>query len=238
MLKTDKDFWHRYVPEYERVIFNQYSRFSPENIMEFGVSHGYSIQWLADKFPTTHIYGVDILEPNKGWPQSQYIHYYKADQSDKIATVSMFMTIGKKFDVIIDDGSHVSDHQVNCLLESLPYVKSNGFYVIEDIHVSYSRTSVTIFNVLLALKRFQDLGDEKMSPAFFKSLGHVPLTFQQIVDLNDRISSIHTYRRSSLPLLCWACRRPNFFDYKELKCSCGQDLLPPYDSMSFILRIA
>ncbi len=41
---------------------------------------------------------------------------------------------GLEFDVIIDDGSHWEDHQYQTLANFFPYVKSGGFYVIEDVN--------------------------------------------------------------------------------------------------------
>lgn len=237
MLKTDKDYWHRYVPEYERVIFSEYVEVFPENIMEFGVHHGHSIQWLADKYPNTNIHGVDITPRWDSWPTSDHIFYHQLDQGNPVAMWNMFQNIGAKFDIIIDDGSHESNHQLNCLFTSLPWIKSGGFYVIEDIHSSFVRGTTTILNVLLALKRYRELDIEDFTPEFFKSLGGSPCSFQRISELNNCISYIHTFRRSSLPLQCWNCRQSDSFDYKEMKCMCGQDLLGSYDSMAFILRI-
>jgi hypothetical protein len=46
----------------------------------------------------------------------------------------------KYFDVVIDDGSHMIDHQIQSLRTLLPAVHSNGLYVIEDILTSYMDT--------------------------------------------------------------------------------------------------
>src|SRR5262249_14218852 len=41
------------------------------------------------------------------------------------------------FDVIIDDGSHIADHQRASFLSLWPHLRDGGTYIIEDCHTSY-----------------------------------------------------------------------------------------------------
>jgi demethylmacrocin O-methyltransferase len=43
---------------------------------------------------------------------------------------------GKQFDVIIDDSSHVYEHQIRIVKEAFPFVKSGGYLIVEDIYRS------------------------------------------------------------------------------------------------------
>jgi len=43
---------------------------------------------------------------------------------------------GLPFDMIIDDASHLNEHQIFTFLHMIKYVSKGGFYVIEDIHSS------------------------------------------------------------------------------------------------------
>jgi len=43
---------------------------------------------------------------------------------------------GLPFDMIIDDASHLNEHQIFTFLHMIQYVSKGGFYVIEDIHSS------------------------------------------------------------------------------------------------------
>ena len=43
----------------------------------------------------------------------------------------------KAFDVIIDDGSHLNQHQIFTFETLYPFVKDGGVYVIEDVQTSY-----------------------------------------------------------------------------------------------------
>ena len=44
---------------------------------------------------------------------------------------------GGNFDIIIDDGGHSMPQQIISFLTLFPHVKSQGLYVIEDLHTSY-----------------------------------------------------------------------------------------------------
>jgi hypothetical protein len=44
------------------------------DVHEFGVLEGRSIEWLAKRFPTARIVGVDIAAPKPTWPRSDCIH--------------------------------------------------------------------------------------------------------------------------------------------------------------------
>ena len=46
---------------------------------------------------------------------------------------------GGPFDVIVDDGGHSRQMQINSLIGLWPYVKSNGFYIIEDLGTNFNQ---------------------------------------------------------------------------------------------------
>lgn len=51
--------------------------------------------------------------------------------------VALAQTSGP-FDVIIDDGSHVGEHQWTSFRALIDHVKPGGWYVLEDLSTSYS----------------------------------------------------------------------------------------------------
>lgn len=60
--------------------------------------------------------------------------YHFGDQNNQDDLRQLLEASGSvSFDVIIDDGSHINDHQRNSLLALFPHVAPSGFYVIEDI---------------------------------------------------------------------------------------------------------
>jgi hypothetical protein len=58
------------------------------------------------------------------------------DQSDAGCLVALDRRYGP-FDLIVDDGSHLWDHQIIALRTLLPLMNRRGFYILEDIDVSY-----------------------------------------------------------------------------------------------------
>jgi hypothetical protein len=48
--------------------------------------------------------------------------------------------LGRKhdpFDVLIDDGSHLWEHQITSFRYLFPFIKQGGIYILEDIDTSY-----------------------------------------------------------------------------------------------------
>lgn len=130
---SDKSYWHRYDKAYDAAFANITSVAS---ILEFGVLRGDSIRWLRHTFPSSQIVGVDIVPPRDSWPIHDQIEYRKVDQADSGAIASMFKSLARKYDLVIEDGSHYPRHQRNCLIETLPHMNAGGLYILEDLHTS------------------------------------------------------------------------------------------------------
>ncbi len=88
---------------------------------------GASLRMWRDYFPEAMIWGADIR------PETlivdDRIGTVFCDQSSKESLLKMIKAIGKQ-DVIIDDGSHKTEHQILSAKVLLPYTK---LYVIEDV---------------------------------------------------------------------------------------------------------
>jgi cephalosporin hydroxylase len=41
------------------------------------------------------------------------------------------------FDIVIDDGSHVFEHQIASFEALFPLASSTAVYIVEDVHTSY-----------------------------------------------------------------------------------------------------
>eukprot|EP00966_Prymnesium_polylepis_P209969 4862778-Prymnesium_polylepis.1 len=65
-------------------------------------------------------------------PGNAALHFGDASSKSDLDRV-FAATGGRPFDVIIDDGSHLSEHQHATLVGMLPRVRSGGLYVVEDI---------------------------------------------------------------------------------------------------------
>jgi hypothetical protein len=130
---SDKIYWHRYLDTYESLFQN----LPPApSILEYGTFQGDSVRFLLERFPESNIVSADIISESVEWPVSSRVLYTQLDQGDQLLVASRLQEIGRKYDLIIEDGSHVPSHQRNSLVASIDYLKDGGFYVVEDLHTS------------------------------------------------------------------------------------------------------
>lgn len=84
-------------------------------------------------FRNATIIGVDIHPKNVAGPR---IRFEQGDQSDE-GFLTRLVERYAPFDVVIDDGSHIGRDILAAFGVLWHAVKPGGFYVIEDLHVSY-----------------------------------------------------------------------------------------------------
>lgn len=92
---------------------------------------GASLKGWKEYFPNANIYGADIDKAilfNEGRIKTFY-----CDQTNSIEVLEMWKTINKKFDIIIDDGLHDFNANLNFLKNSLDKLNDGGYYIIEDV---------------------------------------------------------------------------------------------------------
>ena len=105
--------------------------------LEIGIQNGGSLEIYSEYFTNPEIIvGCDID------PRCRLLQYapgIKVVIGDCAAdeTRSKITAISSSFDLIIDDGSHISDDVIVAFLKYFPFVKPGGVYVIEDLHTSY-----------------------------------------------------------------------------------------------------
>lgn len=121
-----------YCPIYEDLFRD--IRLGKFNILEIGVKKGGSLRMWKEYFPNAQIYGIDINGRAKRYEEDR-IQTEIIDQSDKVA-LELFAK-DKKFQLIIDDGSHKSSHQITSFETLWPYISPKGYYIIEDVETSY-----------------------------------------------------------------------------------------------------
>jgi len=61
-------------------------------------------------------------------------YYHEINVDDQSSIKESFEKINKKFDVIIDDSTHIFDHQINIIYNTMNYINENGILIIEDIY--------------------------------------------------------------------------------------------------------
>jgi hypothetical protein len=106
------------------------------NVIEFGVARGGSLQMWKEYFgPQANIYGIDIKPECKEFEEDR-IKIFIGDQEDK-SFLSNLTRIISKADIVIDDGGHYMQQQINTFEVMYPHVSDNGVYLVEDLHTSY-----------------------------------------------------------------------------------------------------
>jgi Methyltransferase domain len=136
---TDKSsIWHNYTPIYEKYFKDLKEQ--PINVLEIGFFQGSSARTLEEYFPHASLHFIDIdpqVFESFGKNLSIRSSLHIVDQGDKEALSKWTQNIGKEFSIIIDDGSHRVDHQIQSFEILFPFLKSEGIYIIEDLHTAY-----------------------------------------------------------------------------------------------------
>lgn len=126
--------WLHYFDIYDRH-FSAYRK-RPVTILEFGVFQGGSLQMWRDYFgKQARIVGVDI-NPKCKELEEKGIEVYIGDQEDRKFLKELMKEVGN-VDVVIEDGGHTMNQQINTFEEVYPYVNDGGVFLIEDLHTSY-----------------------------------------------------------------------------------------------------
>lgn len=134
---------HLYSVSYERLIPRSTSAILEIGLgshINFNGSFGSARAWL-DWLDGGTLYGFDIVEPPK--EIIDRLVFIQGDQGRREDLERLAATVGK-VDAIIDDGSHISEHQLLSLEVLWPCVKDGGIYVIEDMHFRWGASPAAI----------------------------------------------------------------------------------------------
>jgi hypothetical protein len=130
---TDKSsLFHNYTVKYDKLLSQFREQFT--NILEIGVQNGNSVKMWEEYFPNAVINGIDIDNNCKKY-ESERIKVTIADQGNE-SQLKELEKLGS-FDFIVDDGSHIYNHQILTFQTLFPFLKKGGIYVIEDAVTSY-----------------------------------------------------------------------------------------------------
>ena len=120
-------------------------RDAPINLLEIGlgietnIAHGRnatggaSIRMWESYFPNARIYGADLRPAT--FLDNARVQTFVIDQGS-VADWTAWLEANPdlRFDIIIDDGSHLAAHQQITFSMLFPRVKPGGYYVIEDLN--------------------------------------------------------------------------------------------------------
>ena len=123
--------WDHYLEIYNSYFANRLGK--EINVLEVGVRGGGSLDmWAAVFGPACRVYGVDI-DPECTRYEAANRHILIGDQGDRAFWARVKATL-PPLDVVIDDGSHVPEHQIATFEELWPMLRPGGVYLIEDVH--------------------------------------------------------------------------------------------------------
>jgi hypothetical protein len=135
--------FHDYTPFYDQLLRDR----DAKRVLEVGIgtpaamNHvpgyqvGASLFMWRDYFQSAQIWGIDN-DPSANLSFKHDIHTVMCDQGDSRSLTDTAVLLGSngKFDLIIDDGSHRTDHQALTANTLIPILlPTTGVYVIEDV---------------------------------------------------------------------------------------------------------
>jgi len=177
---TDKaSSHHNYLGYYEA--FMAPLRNAPITLLEIGVYQGASLKTWAEYFPRAKIIGVDI-EPDSKLYETERVKIALADQSN-LEHLAQVAAAHGPFDLIIEDGSHMWEHQITTLRALFPFLRNGGYYICEDLQTNYGRMQTKYRGVASEscmdyLKRWMDIfvaddliDIESVEDAFLRTYG-------------------------------------------------------------------
>jgi hypothetical protein len=120
LANTDKGYYHQYEYMYANIFVN----FTPKSILEIGVKDGNSILAWQQLFPSASITGIDISK-KKLVTSIPFTYLIGSSTTFDVSNLN-------NFDVIIDDGSHKVEDQIETFKNFKD--KFNYYYIIEDVN--------------------------------------------------------------------------------------------------------
>jgi hypothetical protein len=99
-----------------------------------GYKPGGSLRAWRDFFINGRIIGIDV-QPDTQFSDEPRIETYLCSSIEKDKVDALMEVLDRpQFDVILDDGSHAWEHQLQTLKNFYPYLRPGGIYIIEDIN--------------------------------------------------------------------------------------------------------
>jgi hypothetical protein len=126
---TDRLGKHHYTQLYYDMFKD--CRDNVKKVLEIGVSEGAGLRMWQDFFPNAKIYGAEIKDEyvfNEG-----RMEVFKCDAASPSELKSLLDKTGTDIDLVIDDASHRTKHQLITCGSIVPKLQGNFTYVIEDV---------------------------------------------------------------------------------------------------------
>jgi hypothetical protein len=106
------------------------------NFAEIGIYKNQGMKMFRDYFKNANLYGFEKMQNLIDDAKKDNLYntkYFQMDVNSSLSIKKGFENCSNKFDIIIDDSSHMFDHQINIISTVYPYLKRGGYLIIEDI---------------------------------------------------------------------------------------------------------
>jgi hypothetical protein len=204
-----------YLPVYEATV----PRDRPIRMLEIGVFRGGSLQmWRRYLHPDSVIVGIDIDKKTAQFDDPAKNVHVRIGAQQNISFLESVVSEFGPFDVIVDDGSHMTSHVVQTFQYLFPNgLAPGGAYVAEDLSAHY----------------WEAFRDSPMSFFdFAKSLVdamHAPYQIPGVGEINFRAGSAKRFKEVQVPLATVLIEKVELYDsiaiihrangYREMLCS-------------------
>lgn len=131
--------WLHYLDIYDRYLSSY--RGKSIKFLEIGIADGGSFNvWRPYFGDKANIYGIDILPDCRAKVDALNLncHARIGSQNDPQFLREVIAEMGG-LDIVLDDGSHVAEHQLTSFKTLFPLLAEGGLYICEDLHTSYWR---------------------------------------------------------------------------------------------------
>ncbi|MGM0929172.1 MAG: class I SAM-dependent methyltransferase [Actinomycetota bacterium] len=178
------DKWTSYLDRYSETLAPRLH--SVRRLLEIGVQNGGSMDVWCQAFVNLDVaVGVDIDEKCGGLVYGDHRVNIVVGAAENAKTVNRILDISPEYDLIIDDGSHVSSHVIQNFLAYFPMLVGGGLYIVEDVHTSYWE------------KFGGGLSSRESQMAFFKSLTDV-INHEHWADLAEILAVLPEESRETI----------------------------------------
>lgn len=128
---TDKSSLnHRYLGLYELLFAARVPYY--QHILEIGVQFGNSLRTWRDYFHKGAIIGIDVIDNGVYCHVGDRISIIYGDAYTDAMTFKL-SHLGNTFDIIIDDGDHIPEHQAFVVANYHKLLSPDGLLIIEDV---------------------------------------------------------------------------------------------------------
>lgn len=172
-------------------------------ILEIGVGEGESVRLWSDYFVNSEITAIDIVPEKKKYeiPGTRILIGSQSDSDFLVNTV----VDGRKFNIVIDDGSHKSDDIIMSFLTLVHHMAPGGIYVIEDLHTIYEPGAGDAIDFLKGIvddiNFYGNMYKTESGAQFADPIKYINQNSETISTIETLVKSIHFYKSLAFILM-------------------------------------